>query len=469
MMSILRFHAIGLGFCTSWMWLFFLQGPLLEQTASAWGAQAETLFLLFLLFHSLSCGSIGLFKLRSLITFPAILTPTALFMSLAPLVLYVIPEWFPKIVSSFSWLVYIIAALSGIVAAYLFVAWAERFGKLSITAAAMALAYSLCIAGLLTIASAHFDPLSGFVLLFLLPMLSLVCIKQVDRTSPQATIEQSDIPIYRVFPWRLILLIALLYIAGGLMFKTITMEQTFPYFFYLSNLAYMLVCLIASLSLKYYPSLDLRLLYRPVLPLVGVGFLLFPLLSGPLASLSFFFLQAGLALFDVYTWLLIAYLSRRHARPAAVCGFGLSLITFSIFGGDLAFNVVTMFSNTIARLDYLSFGAGIVCLFASQFFPADRETFAGWHTKTVLPVEADSDNTSGESNPMISEKFHLDGPIVFTPREQDVLSLLIKGWNNPSIAEKLNISNNTVKFHIRNIYEKCNVNSRQELVKLFDN
>lgn len=55
-----------------------------------------------------------------------------------------------------------------------------------------------------------------------------------------------------------------------------------------------------------------------------------------------------------------------------------------------------------------------------------------------------------------------------TPREQDVLLLLLQGRSLPYIEKKLVISNGTVRTHSRNIYRKLDVHSRQELLDLKD-
>ncbi|GEM_PF-4903612 len=48
-------------------------------------------------------------------------------------------------------------------------------------------------------------------------------------------------------------------------------------------------------------------------------------------------------------------------------------------------------------------------------------------------------------------------------RQREVLQLLLQGLSNKEIAERLFISPNTVKYHIRNIYRSFNVSSRPEL------
>ena len=56
------------------------------------------------------------------------------------------------------------------------------------------------------------------------------------------------------------------------------------------------------------------------------------------------------------------------------------------------------------------------------------------------------------------------GQAPLSPREEDVLDLLSKGYLYKEIASKLSISADTVHNHIRKIYEKLQVHSRTEAV-----
>lgn len=56
-----------------------------------------------------------------------------------------------------------------------------------------------------------------------------------------------------------------------------------------------------------------------------------------------------------------------------------------------------------------------------------------------------------------------------TTREVQILDLLCKGTQNKIIADRLRLSENTVKVHVRNIYKKMNVRNRTEAASRFFN
>ena len=57
-----------------------------------------------------------------------------------------------------------------------------------------------------------------------------------------------------------------------------------------------------------------------------------------------------------------------------------------------------------------------------------------------------------------------DEALNLTAREEEVLVLLSKGYSNKEIADRLELSIDTVRFHLKHIYEKMHVRSRTEAV-----
>ncbi len=49
-----------------------------------------------------------------------------------------------------------------------------------------------------------------------------------------------------------------------------------------------------------------------------------------------------------------------------------------------------------------------------------------------------------------------------SPRERDVLSYLAHGYTNAEIAQALGVSQNTVKTHIKNLFQKLDVSNRTQ-------
>jgi two-component system nitrate/nitrite response regulator NarP len=54
-----------------------------------------------------------------------------------------------------------------------------------------------------------------------------------------------------------------------------------------------------------------------------------------------------------------------------------------------------------------------------------------------------------------------------TARERELLTALANGWTNLQIAARIGISRNTVKYHLKNLYDKLGVSNRAMAVALY--
>ena len=54
-----------------------------------------------------------------------------------------------------------------------------------------------------------------------------------------------------------------------------------------------------------------------------------------------------------------------------------------------------------------------------------------------------------------------------TARERELLAALANGWTNLQIASRTGISRNTVKYHLKNLYDKLGVSNRAMAVALY--
>ncbi|RYZ26404.1 MAG: response regulator transcription factor [Sphingobacteriales bacterium] len=67
-------------------------------------------------------------------------------------------------------------------------------------------------------------------------------------------------------------------------------------------------------------------------------------------------------------------------------------------------------------------------------------------------VQAENTNNPGVSTGLLSE------------RQREVFQCMTAGLSNKAIADKLCISENTVKYHIKNIYQVLEIKDRKDLL-----
>jgi NarL family two-component system response regulator LiaR len=99
---------------------------------------------------------------------------------------------------------------------------------------------------------------------------------------------------------------------------------------------------------------------------------------------------------------------------------------------------------------------------AEDLAAAIREAHAGRSTLApeAIQVLIQADRPGPVLQQDASEAYGL------TPREREVLALMVEGLNNPEIAERLVVSRSTAKAHVSNILSKLGVSNRAEAIAL---
>ncbi len=254
------------------------------------------------------------------------------------------------------------------------------------------------------------------------------------------------------------------------------------------------VCL-AFWFIFYSPRVNVPALLRWVAPLIMIGLAAMPF--GGMAPE--FAMNAAMSVADtmlqIIAFLRLVNLARAGVfSPAFAVGVGQGVIQLGVLAG----NVIGKWSMTAAA----SSGYGLwetslvaICLLsvAMALAPSDRNTggiglryaddldgvaavevHAPRASQDTSASERVQDATRGDGAESLAQEENLDEKVMriaveggLSARETEVLGYLARGRSQPYIRDALVLSKNTVASHVKHIYQKLNVHSRQELLDLF--
>ncbi len=163
------------------------------------------------------------------------------------------------------------------------------------------------------------------------------------------------------------------------------------------------------------------------------------------------------SLIQVLVYLSAITLAKQGKAPV-VLGVGLlnGSVQLGVLFGNLAGSAC---AGSAAASSEVAFLSALICLVALVGIAApQREPIE------VRPMAAAGSDALEHSLmvgcEVLQERFGL------SDRETEISFLLARGYNRPYIREKLFISKNTVATHIRHIYGKLDIHSKEELIDL---
>lgn len=353
-----------------------------------------------------------------------------------------------------------LAFVCGLSIGWLYLLWGEFYSALDIKPAIALLFGSVMVAALTKIAVSFASPtVPGALACTTLPLVSAWCWRAAKRTPPPESPHGDRFSAKTLYTLKdMALGVAVFSFALGVI-RTLDLEYfSQPFLFEsIAHLIEIAVC-IGALALTYRrrEDFDVAHMWLFVLLVIATGLVAGELLSGALGSLSFAILTAAQMFALAFLWLALSDIAHASRYPTdLVFGVGWSLYALPVAGGSLC-TLTMSFSIDLPRLSLLVI---YVLLLAVFLFMRER---APYHVR--LFADLNPPLSSDRISRLTDQASALAGKYGLSEREQEIVVLYAQGRNRAFISGKLFISENTVRDHIKNVYKKMRIHSKQELI-----
>ena len=257
------------------------------------------------------------------------------------------------------------------------------------------------------------------------------------------------------------------------------------------------VCL-AFWFIFFSPRVNVPALLRWVAPLIMIGLAAIPFSGMAPEFVESATMSVADTVLQIIAFLSLVNLARAAVfSPAFAIGVGQGMIQLGVLVGNLA-GKWSALSATSSGYGLWETSLVVICVFsvAMALAPSDRN-MGGIGLRYAsglddadsmgageLPVSQGGSAASeralhafeAEANGLLTQEENLDEMVAriaakdaLSARETEVLGYLARGRSQPYIRDALVLSKNTVASHVKHIYQKLNVHSRQELLDLFAN
>ncbi len=196
--------------------------------------------------------------------------------------------------------------------------------------------------------------------------------------------------------------------------------------------------------------------------MIGLSYILFMLLDRSAKSYLLIdtLMLGAFGVCDLFWWSILGNFLDYTNNPAKVLGAGLSMNVLGILLGGYI-------GNAINSTETPYFTASVVALFVifvvMIMFPIlNNQLVRLLKSHSFLVKFTDMDEREQDET---LERFKKNKKL--TDKETEIVRFLLAGYTYRAISESLFITQNTVKFHIKNIYQKLQISSKMELIKTF--
>lgn len=357
---------------------------------------------------------------------------------------------------------------------------------------------SFLFAGMLYFVAVGMPHPVSLIVVTILPLLAALFTMTVDLQDKDVVQKKDAIPLKELpagfFP-RLVLVVAVFSVVGGLVKGILAMNQPLSMvndsgciIVFATGVVAIILFLAVGVTLH---GFDISRLYYPIIILACFGILAVPLL-GTFGPVQGQFVSVAYNLFIMVVWCLLAHVGNRtDLSPVQVFGWGRGASGAGTTIGWAVGSIASIYlQQNASAMVAVAIGMVLVLLVVSMVVLNERtlslallKTSAdeadSMESRDVFPRLAR--NQAGGTGDMPDDKdAHskmgtwtkscnaLADRCKLSDRERQVLFLLAKGRTIDYIANDLGISFNTAKSHIRHVYVKAGVHSRQDLLSIVE-
>lgn len=331
-----------------------------------------------------------------------------------------------------------------------------------IKTAADVLIYSNILMILLNMAAIHLSPHAGLALSMVMlsgAFLFALRLPADDNASSPAPLRRKGNPVsFAGILAFLCLFIVVITINAGLMYQAV--NPAFRHLEWLTSWYWAVPYIAAIIVMRNLPRRTNRayILYVAI-AMIGLAYIGFMSLDRSVASYLVVntLMLGAFGVYDLFWWSILGEML--DANPARVFGIGLAANVLGVLLGMLIGNIIT--SSDIQSPNPTLLALAVVCVTLALLPLLHR------HLSSLLKdhafLAAFSEMPPGEQA-RVTGRFEEFASL--SERESQVASLLLQKKTYKAIAGELSISDNTVKYYVKNIYSKFNVQSRSELIDM---
>lgn len=458
-----KFSIVSISLFAGWLLTFLFEGEVLHHIIYASEAKGELVGQLAIALHFAGLFSCGFLIKR---------TSSAKMVMLAGIVVCFAGSLIFLMPYSILWYLSIVAMAyySGLVIAswgYFFKWSTPRNRRLQTAADVLIFANLLMI--IINVITNHFSVYLGYGLSSALLLLSIPFIYRLET---EVDIDQSESEVLenpvvkdtmmKPFAY-LCLFIVIITINSGIMYQVV--RPAFSHLQLLTTYYWAVPYVLALIILRSLPrGFNRAYALYVALAMMGVSYLLFMAMDTTVTTYLMVntLMLGAFGVFDLFWWSLIGDFLDSSKEAAKVMGIGLSMNVLGILLGGMAGSLMNTAARQPHEVSLIALGVVFVVIVMMPVLNSQLNRFFEDHAFVMkLAREIESDESI---DPLETFK----NTYQLTEREGEIIDLLVQGYTYKGISEKLVVSENTIKFHSRNIYQKLQINNKMELIKLIN-